>query len=664
MIASYKPPEIVILMLKCHRHVKKHSALIELEKFLRVPCAAIFLLFISLHAFAAPLADAQANDRVISARRQQILALELTKPFPGLNADAASDTFDLGHLNVSLAGFETAALEANSSPLTIATANDRLADVLRLLMGQPIYKGVTSPPHRGRPADDDLFHFEISQYLFRIYNMFGPSGVSKRGVLTNDNASRLIAIFFDWARSNCQISDPRSLETWVIWGSENHGALRDSSCWSAASLLSDNPSFSNKVYNDGSTATEQLTAWTQFLRKYLSERAEHGVLIEYFSPTYAQYTLTNFYLYYDFSKDPKLKRLAKASLDLWWALWAQEAINGIHGGSKTRTYAKTIPDGSPMPTSAWLYFGVGPRPRLLPPGESAAIASSYRPPTIVADLALDMESRGRYDVLTRAPGLAEYPFGAEHLYHVDSQHNGILRIARVTPNFVMGLGMLPLLPTKKWTAISDQNRWAGLVLAGGDPLARVVPTIKFPDNRKNYNALFGVQSGGTQLVRNILPPNSKTMGQLEVWFGKPLRHSETKGWVFTDGAAYVAVRPATGGWHWDTAQPQWMIIDDPYTAVIMQAAEKADYPDLAAFIAAVAELDIRVSSDMISVVGLGNAGMLSLGLGKSGLMQVNGHDVDLQPPFVFKSPFINEGIGGKTVLIKVGERELALDFTD
>ena len=427
-------------------------------------------------------------------------------------------------------------------------------------------------------------------------------------------------------------------------------------------LLSEDAAYADRAYQDGSTPRAQLPAWTGFLRKYLAERGSHGTLIEYFSPTYAQYTLNNLYLYADFSADAELKRMARQSLDLWWALWAQEQVDGVHGGSKTRTYPKVLADGTAMATTAWFYFGIGPKPVQLGPGEAGAVASPYRPPAVVADIAIDTAGRGTYDVLTRAPGLAAAPLTPGPTYHVDSTDNAVLRLAHVTPDFVMGTAMFPVLSGERWTAISTQNRWDGVVFSGGDPLARIVPAIFSEEGKKPYNGLWGVQRGATQIVRSLIGGRDDPGGQFRVWFGRPLRHVDQHGWVFVEASGYAAVRPAAGGWHWDPEDPSWMILDDPGTAVVIQAARRSDYPGLEAFMAAIQRMPLAVDRDAVTVTGLGEKTPLSLPMSPLEETRRLVPAVEMQPDFVFKSPFVNEEWGTGRVRITKGERTVVLDF--
>ena len=113
----------------------------------------------------------------------------------------------------------------------------------------------------------------------------------------------------------------------------------------------------------------------------------------------------------DFASDAVLKRRMTLLLDLFWADWAIEQIDGVRGGGKHRIYpgpASTRGHASSGQGIAWLYFGLG-TPLTKHPGHMCAVTSAYRPPALVADLALDVAGRGTYEYVSRRPGLNLLP---------------------------------------------------------------------------------------------------------------------------------------------------------------------------------------------------------------------------------------------------------------
>ena len=619
-------------------------------------------LIASVPAVGASRSDRQieAIETGIAARRSAVLEDEVRKPFPSPDCKvpmAEDDPCDLGMLNFALAAFSL-----HRGPAEVAAANAQVRAALVRLPAAAGFKTQTVL-RQGKPfVQEDTFHFERAQFLFRIVRMFGRSGTAAPGLLLAESETGVARLLWDWARTECRIADADAEHTWRIWGSENHGAQRDSACWAAATLAAEIPELADQHYVDGTTPRQQLLTWTVFLKAYLREHGRRGTLVEYFSPTYSQYTLLNFYLYYDFSKDDELRRLARATLDLWWAIWAQEQVDGIHGGSKTRAYPNTIADAAPMRGTAWLYFALG-RPYLggKVPGSAAMTVSSYHPPAVVTDIAVDTEGRGAYEVLSRAPGLALQPRTRDGWYDVDAEAEGILRVTYVAPGFVMGTAVLPRLPAKRWTEISSQNRWSGIVLAG-DPEARIAVMAEAAGRGSNYNAFWSVQSKATQIVQALPAPYSANTGELRVWFGRPLRRVEHDGWVFVDGAAYVAVRPAFGGYRWDDVEPRWMRPTAGDAPVIIQAASRTDFADFVAFQQAVLAASLRINGGVLEFSGLNGAGRMIFDFTAGRMPEIDGAALNLPPDLVLRSPFVEIQRDTQDIRLKKGGRSKMVDF--
>ena len=225
----------------------------------------------------------------------------------------------------------------------------------------------------------------------------------------------------------------------------------------------------------------------------------------------------------------------------------------------------------------------------------------------------------------------------------------------------MGASMFGKLPDSEWTHISDQNRWQGIILDAG-PEARIYALPAAPQRNRAYNQFWSVQSKATQIVQKIPSPLSRGAGPMRVWFGRGLPRVEEGGWVFVDSAAYVAVRPASGGYTWDAAEPRWMLPDEDLAPVIIQAALKSDFRGFGDFKAAVRKLPLEVAGGVVRFTGLGGAGRLTFYAESDRLPEIDGVAVNLEPPFTFDSPFLKEKWASGLVTISKGGRKLALDF--
>jgi hypothetical protein len=596
------------------------------------------------------LGPARAEYLSTDARLNFLIRQQVVSPFPPVS-DNPAEASPIGVLNLALAEF------ANGD---WAVGNQRLVPFLQNLLQKGFYKGRTARHHISDPADVDQFHFQTAQFLYRIHRSFGKRNGRNNTPLSEVNDEKIVLVLSNWARSECRLSDAALGVVSQIWGSENHTALRNSSCLAAAEAMVS--SGLRSLYDDGSDAESQLNSWTAFAKAWIKEKVKSGGLVEYFSPTYSPYSLMNIHLYFDFSDDPELKRLSRQFLDLWWALWAQEQVDGIHGGSKTRSYAQRIADGMLLPSTVWLYFGMGPVPRGLAPGEAAMAASSYRPPPVVMAIVRASSNHDQFNINNRTPGRMAGTYRGGAISTLDIQRNAVIRRARVTGDFILSTGMVPMLQNDRWLGVSSQNRWSGIVFAGGDRLARIVPSAILPRGEKSYNAQFGVQNEATQLIRGLFHERQRSPRKFGVFFGNPLRRLEQGDWIFVDAAGYAAVRPAFGGWRPDPEDPRWMILNDPRSPVVLQAARKVDFANLSTFIFAVTAMPIEFAERTVSVTGLGGAGKLTLGIDRDSTIEIDGKPVNFEPPFVLKSPFVNQAIGSSKVTVKVDDQLLILDF--
>jgi hypothetical protein len=630
----------------------------------RLLCLPFFSILVTLSAAHATLSDGDIARvyKQIETRRMAIMQAEADNPFPSPVCDntKAGEHCLLGKINQGMALFYVA-----RSPKDIAIANEEMRDVAAAL---PQAFGFSEENQDEEEAaspgrDWEPFHFMRAGILYRIVRNFGADGNLAHARLTSANEAAIDALFQNWASGNCRIADTNPDHLWTPWKSENHDAQHDATCWEAASLFHQSPQYSGMRYEDGSSPAMQYERWTAYLKTYIRARGRWG-LIEFFSPTYAKYTLGNIYNYADFSDDPELKRLAKEFLDLWWAEWAQEQVHGIFGGAQTRVYVEAIAEGSPIKGVSWMYFGEnGTAKDGREPGYSQAIASAYVPPPVVVDLALDVAGRGSYDVFARAPGLLA-PGGrrsgkGNSLFTLDPGEPSVLRVAHVTPDFISSSALTARRPFKDWIPDSVQNRPASVTLTD-DPQARIVVSPEGTKNPKNYNAVWALQSKATQIVQETQPPYGKNTGDMRIWFGAPLTKVERGGWVFAQGSAYVALHPAFGGYHWDGNN--WLVLNDQASPVVIQAAPKADYPDFASFQTAVLNAPLEVHGGSLTFRGLDGAGQLTWRSSPDDLGEINGVPVEVAGDASLRSPFVNQASGSGTVRISKDNRSEVLDF--
>jgi hypothetical protein len=612
------------------------------------------------NACAASLSDADiAQVRAqMETRRLAVLRWEADSPFPSPNCDQPGGAeCILGKLNQALA-----LLYLGTEANRIATANSEIAEAVAALPNAPDFNTDTQEGDPGGlGAEHQPFYFMRASLLYHAVKLFGGGGIKSPGTLTPSNQAAIAALFWTWANDQCRLSDTGADHLWV-WGSENIDAQRVGTCWQAADLFRGDPRYAARSYQDGSTAAAQYAGWTGFLKSYIRARARWG-LIEIFPPGYARYTLGNIYSYDDFADDQELKHLAHEFLDLWWAQWAQGQIGGDFGGARARVYPKQVIDGSPMEGTSWMYFGVGDKREARAPGLAPATVGTYVPSPVIIDIALDTEGRGAYEVSARAPGIVSELTGRGHGRKgtINPGVPAVLLKTYVTPDFVMGSAAVTKLPDIDWTPASTQNHCADVVLAG-DPQARIVAYAQPIVSTKSYNALWGMQSKATQILQEAPSSYSKNAGGMGVWFGSPLQKVERDGWVFVTGSAYVAVRPVSGGYRWDTDEPRWLVLNDRSSPIVIQAARKSDYADFAAFQSAILGAALTQSGGKVSFHGLNGAGILTWDESTRSLGDIDGVPVDIGASPQFRSPFMSQAAGSGQIRISKGNRTLTLDL--
>ncbi len=203
-------------------------------------------------------------------------------------------------------------------------------------------------------------------------------------------------------------------------------------------------------------------AFDDYFKRWIRNRATRGLFVEC-GAGYEKYSLSGFYNLVDFSDDPELRRLARNFLDLCWAQWALEQIDGVRAGSRHRSYPGpvSILEGA-ADNLAWYHFGIG-EANSSQPSVLCTASSSYVPPAIVDEIVRKREQLGCYEITSRQPGLADpafagpvnyvndpqYPFYEKQgIYTLDPLCRSMLRRTYATPEFILGATMLAALPQK------------------------------------------------------------------------------------------------------------------------------------------------------------------------------------------------------------------------
>jgi hypothetical protein len=503
--------------------------------------------------------------------------------------------------------------------------------------------------------------------LPQLCRLYGPEGTRAQGLISTETHAILLRTMWEWAREKSQVAaaETKQSQTWYITDSENHHANHFASCWATSMVLAQIPEYRDRPFADGHTAREHFAGWTAYLREYVLERARKGMTIEIDSPSYATTTLRSFYLIFDLTDDPILRKRASDYITLFWALWAEHQIDGVGGGAKTRTYAASAQRGSDFTRrAAWYALGQG-EPRFVHASMLPFVLTSWEMPDVLIDLALDTPGRGTYEIRQRRMGLAEPGYSKPGNYRMRTEAGGIVRYGYCTPDFIMGSLLTEARPEDDWAAISSQNRWTGVIFRG-DPDARIYPATFNRDGESIYNGHWTAQSAGTLIAQKL--PTSRRADEWRIWFSKaglsaPRREGR---WVFAESpGAFAAVHVARG----DFSLPdeavekfgRWLVCNDETSPVIIEVMPKNAYESMEAFRRAVLARPVAITGEMLTYGSL-RGDRFSFPVDQSTAPLINGHPVNLTPRQVYESPFVQSAWNSGIVILQKGNRSLTLDF--
>ena len=524
--------------------------------------------------------------------------------------------------------------------------------------------------------DRDSFHWH-AEIVMRLIEEYGTHGTKSKGLLTKETEEIALKPIWEYVKkaSTLQKSEFQKSKTWDIYESENHHAMIFTTCWHFSKLAKDLPQFKNQKYDDGNNASVHYEAWNKYFLVYCRERASKGMFIEMMNDGYNSTLIKGIYNFYDFGNS-SVKKAAGQLLDLYLAYWAQEQINIVIGGGKSREYFyKSMKQSRnhSMATQAWLYFGMGKISKIYGHDLAAAL-STYRPPLVVADIAMDHQGRGVYEVKQRPMGLTVNE--SMHPYKMNLEKGGIIRYSYCTPSFILGTTMNDARSEKDWSKISSQNRWQGVVFDDSQD-ARIIPIVRPKDNRVAFNAHWSVQSKGTLITQKL--KSNKGGAEMLVWMSKAgLSEPQTEdGIVFVEAKnAYAAIRVIRKGFRFvenfdslpggqlnkrGMPPANIMILKDQFSPLILEVATKQKIKTFNEFKAKVKNCKLSIQKNYIeyqSVYG----DNLKFFFDYSQLPSVNGGTINPDKGMAFDGPFLKGEWNTGVVTIQKGPFKKILNF--
>ncbi|MGI5894849.1 MAG: hypothetical protein ACOX6P_09695 [Candidatus Merdivicinus sp.] len=537
-------------------------------------------------------------------------------------------------------------------------ANAALADNCRFYLAHP--EGMD---------DRDSFYWSIDLFC-RIIEFFGKEGQVNPGLVESQTEALFYEMAFDWCSRNSVLerAEYQKTGTWHVWESENHHVQGFTTAWQLSGMLARQQEYTKCLLPDGKTLTEHHHKWGQYIQRWICERGRKSLFIETANGGYAAETLKGIYNVYDFSDDRRLHELAGSLLDLYWASWAEEQINGVRGGGKSRVYPKWIPNGTDeLRKWSWYYFGFGEMPENH--GNIFTImTSNYRIPQRILDYALNPEKRGCYEIYQRPLGLAADGCYINPDYHLKTDWGGIERYSYVTPDYILGTLICEDCPAQDWTLISSQNRFQGVIFAS-HPDARIVPVPEcMASDRtpimRSYNQFVSAQRMGCLITRKAA--DAVDTGKMRIWFssaGGLDQIQEESGWLFsnTEGA-FAAVRIVQGSYHIQKEENGcWIVCEEEYTPVILEV--QRDVKSQEEFIREICSQPYSFDGKVLRYTSTyGNSFEFCAGEGI--LFKIDGESVPRRLDQAFKSPFIHEDWNEGTVSIGTDKEIMRLIFSE
>jgi len=523
-------------------------------------------------------------------------------------------------------------------------------------------------------AGPSALYWEANLFT-RLHWLFGSAGTLRAGQLSVEAERAMADLFWEWCDGNSRIhqSDPRGV--WSHHGTENHQAMRVATLWAGTRILARDSRYQTRQLADGATPDKHHEAWNHFAKAWLREHGQRGLLVEIAATGYSADTLQCVYQFRDLAEDPELRRLAENFLHLWWADNAMELLGGVRGGSKARASRGKSGDWNGYTDvcsiMAWYYFGEGGEPRGSLAPHMALLTSDYRPPRLVAALALEPERRGSFVYRSRRPGMTppdkpHLPAGkgipAYHNNWLDRENGGILRYTYVTPDYIIGSSMVPNVEINRWTKISDQSRWSGIVFR--DPEARIfaqcrVGPIDGTDDGRGASEHWTLQDEGTLIWQKLRSSND--YGATMIYLPPQFAISEEGSVIFARlDSAFVAIRPVGGGWK--RHDPRWLLLDEEFTPIVFEAGSTREHGDFERFKASVLSSKADRDAEVLNYVRARDGRRLTFFHGSTRTGEVDGKPVDFAPPFAYHSPFIRSGWPAERVELTFGGETLLLEF--
>jgi hypothetical protein len=469
---------------------------------------------------------------------------------------------------------------------------------------------------------------------------------------------------------------------------ENHWVAYYTGLYLAAQTW---PNEDRSQWFNGKSSAENFRESEEWLNHWMNTTATIGQG-EFDSPTYFIVFMTPMLTLFDFARDPVMKKKAQMTVDLLFADFASEQLDGNYCGGHSRDYPDDItnPLAAPAALWAWLYFGEPNmelwqesryRPRYRGGWETVFGAmSSYRLPDIIYTMAtsrsnayIHTETKRVRNVIRfgqeKNPPVYKYTY-MTHDYALGSLQGGILQPIQqhtwdVTyrsdkPNntiftlhpFYSGKELAMFFPEEQKFLADEVDRYH-LVYTDPNKWNSSSPYEKTFQHKNAIIVLYDIDKDANQKhIDGFFP---KTLDE---------RVEDSSGWIFCRaGSVYVAVFPLQP-YEWIEEKINWRLRSARLkNGIVVEVGSSNEDGAFETFINRIVQSKpVMGRSERDFTVSYKTRNGDTLKFAFDGQRRLNGNVVDFKTYKLFNGPFIQSERGSGIIRMTDGKKVRELNF--
>jgi len=537
-------------------------------------------------------------------------------------------------------------------------------------------------------------YFALGDYT-RILCMFGADSTHFPGRLKSDTEVAMKEALWLLVKSKSKVKEAELKYLLVHHGTENHDLTLRPNYYLAASLFKDDPAFRKRKYDDGKTAADHYAAYNTYFRAWARQRVMVGMWFEMGSDTYQKYSWPALFNLHELSPDTMVRKHFGMLLDIAFVEEAQVSVRGRRGGGRSRAgYGK-----NPFEGYKNLFYA--------PKGGAGGCShskvmetSNYQlPPAAIVLRKMVFPTEKIITISNRVPGEMSVN-GIGNGYSAYVADSALINYSHRTPNYILGSTLQnPALSMKqdgkdilKYSGISRQNRWSGILFDNKESRFPVVSALKqradnemcaiFVEVEKTRGGRpqhphWSFQHENVLFLQRITPNRngmgSYSTGRMNIRFhGKGLKKTEKEGWIFvTNGKAFAGVKFLDGPHIWDEAGEVASSADhkaDATTRILLHAGDATNDLSYEVFCTTLLKSSLKVEKDRIEYKPTKKGPVLECfryrvkDFKKFKLPQVDDRPIDLRPKWTYRSPYLNGIFGEDKVRVTVGPIKREYNF--